>query len=55
VRGLDEEELKQAEFNEKELQTLKTYRTSPKDAQSFANQAGLQTQKVPFMQPTDGN
>lgn len=55
VRGLDEEELKQAAFNEKELQTLKTYRASKKDAQSFANQAGLQIQQVPFMQPTDGN
>jgi hypothetical protein len=55
VRGLDEEELTQAEFNEKELQILKTYRASKKGAQSFANQAGLQTQQVPFMQPTDGN
>ena len=55
VRGLDEEELKEAEFNEQELQTLKTYRTSKKQAQEFASQAGLQVQKVPFMQPTDGN
>ena len=55
VRGLDEEELKEAEFNEQELQTLKTYRTSKKQAQEFASQAGLQVQKVPFIQPTDGN
>jgi Bacterial SH3 domain len=55
VRGLDEEELTEAEFNEHELQTLKTYRTSKKQAQEFANQAGLKVQKIPFMQPTDGN
>ncbi len=55
VRGLDEEKLKEAEFNEQELQTLKTYRTSKKQAQGFANQAGLQVQKVPFIQTTDGN
>lgn len=55
VRGLNEEELKEAEFNEHELQTLKTYRTSKKQAHEFANQAGLQVQKVPFMQPADGN
>lgn len=55
VRGLDEEDLKEAEFDEHELQTLKTYRTSKKQAQGFANQAGLQVQKVPFLQTTDGN
>ena len=55
VRGLDEEDLKQAEFNETELQTLKTYGISKKDAKMFANQAGLTTQTVPFMEPTDGN
>ena len=54
VRGLDEEELKDAEFNEKEIQTLKTYRTTKKDAQAFAGQAGLKVQKVPFIQPADG-
>ena len=55
VRGLDEEELKEAEYNEKEFQTLKTYRVSKKDAQAFAGQAGLKVQTVPFMQPADGN
>ena len=55
VRGLDEEGLKQAEFNEKELKALKTYGVSKKEAQSFAKQAELSTQKVPFIQPTDGN
>jgi len=55
VRGLDEEELKQAEFNEKEMQTLKTFRTSKKEAQSFANQAELKALKVPFMEPADAN
>ncbi|MDR4492836.1 MAG: SH3 domain-containing protein [Nitrospirales bacterium] len=55
VRGLDEEELKEAEFNEKELQKLKTYLTSKKDAQHFAKQAELNIQTVPFIQPADGN
>ncbi|HNP62080.1 MAG TPA: SH3 domain-containing protein [Nitrospirales bacterium] len=55
VRGLNEEELKEAKFNEHELQKLKTYRASKKQAQEFANQAGLTVQKVPFIQPTDGN
>jgi len=54
VRGLDEEELKQAEFNEKEFQQLKIYRMSKQDAKDFAKQAGLKTQNVPFMQPVDG-
>ena len=55
VRGLDEEELKEAQFNEKEFQTLKTYRTTKKDAQEFANQAGLKSLRVLFIQPSDGN
>jgi len=55
VRGLDEVELKEAEFNEKELHTLKTYGTSKKDAQQFASQVGLKAQAVPFIQPSDGN
>ncbi|MDH5427575.1 MAG: SH3 domain-containing protein [Nitrospirota bacterium] len=55
IRGLDEEELKEAEFNEKEIQKLKTYLTSKKDAQNFADQEGLKTQAVPFIQPLDGN
>jgi hypothetical protein len=55
VRGLDEEELKEAEFNKKEFQKLQTYLTSKKDAQNFAQQAGLQSQTVPFIQPSDGN
>ena len=55
VRGLDEEGLKEAKFNEKELKTLKTYGVSQKEAQSFAKQAELPTQKAPFMQPTDGH
>ncbi len=55
VRGLDEEELKEAEFNEKEFQKLQTFLTTKKDAQKFANQAGLKAQLVPFIQPSDGN
>ncbi len=55
VRGLDEEELKEAEFNEKQFETLKTYRVTKNDAQVFAGQAGLKAQTVPFIRPGDGN
>lgn len=55
VRGLDEESLKEAEFNEKEFQTLKTYKASKNEAREFANQAGLKSQTVPFMLTTNGN
>lgn len=55
VRGLDEEDLKEAEFNEKEIKKLKTYLISKKDAQIFAAQARLKSQTVPFIQPSDGN
>lgn len=54
VRGLDEEELKEAEFNEKELEALKSYGSSPQDARHFADEAGLAKQTVPFLRPTDG-
>ena len=43
VRGLDEENLKEAEFNEKELRALKTFASSAKEAKAFAKQAGRVT------------
>jgi hypothetical protein len=55
VRGLDEENLKEAEFNEKELRTLKTFASSAKEAKAFAKQAELKSQQVPYIDPTDGN
>ena len=55
VRGLDEENLKEAEFNEKELRALKTFASSAKEAKAFAKQAGLKSQQVPYIEPTDGN
>ena len=55
VRGLDEENLKEAEFNEKELQTLKTFSSSVTEAKAFAKQAGLQAQRIPYIEPSDGN
>jgi hypothetical protein len=55
VRGLDEENLKEAEFNEKELRKLKTFSSSAKEAKAFAKQAELKSQQVPYMEPTDGN
>lgn len=55
VRGLDEENLKEAVFNEKELRTLKTFAASGKVAKAFAKEAGLKSQQVPYIEPTDGN
>lgn len=54
VRGLDEEDLKEAEFNEKELEAFKSYGSSPQDARHFADEAGLAKQTVPYIRPTDG-
>ena len=55
VLYIDEENLKEAEFNEKELRALKTFASSAKEAKAFAKQAGLKSQQVPYIEPTDGN
>jgi hypothetical protein len=54
VRGLDEKELKGAEFNAQEIQKLQTYAVSREAARKFAREGGLASQTVPFMQPADG-
>ncbi len=41
IRGLNEEELKSAQFNEKELQLAESYSVKKTDAQKFAKQGKL--------------
>lgn len=49
VRGLNEEELKAAKFDEKELQQAESYATSGADAQRFASQGKLKAQKFDYL------
>ncbi len=49
VRGLNEEELKAAKFDEKELKLAESYATSGADAQRFAKEAKLKTQKFDYL------
>ncbi len=49
VRGLDEEDLKEAEFNGKELKKLKAFYTTNKKADAFARKAKLIQKRVPLL------
>ena len=49
VRGLNEEELKEAKFNPQEFAKLKTYATSVREAQSFAKEGELKAKQVDFL------
>lgn len=46
LRGLNDEDLKQAKFNGEELSKLNTWQATPAQARSFAAQAGLKTANV---------
>ncbi len=46
VRGLGEEDLKAARYDENELKKAESFRVSKTDAQAFAQKAGLQVQTV---------
>ena len=46
LRGLNDEDLKQAKFNGDELAKLNTWQATPAQARSFAAQAGLKTANV---------
>jgi len=46
LRGLNDEDLKQAKFNGEELARLNTWQATPAQARSFAAQAGLKTANV---------
>ncbi len=54
VRGLSEEELRGAMYNEQELTKLKSYATSNQEAHLFAKEGGLQPQQVEFLQESAG-
>lgn len=49
VRGLNEEELKSAKFDEKQLKLAESYATGRADAQRFASQAKLKAQKFEYL------
>lgn len=46
LRGLNEEDLKQAKFNGDELARMNAWQATPAQARSFAAQSGLKTAKV---------
>lgn len=47
LRGLNEEDLKQARFNEAELARMEAVKVTPAQARSFAGQSGLAAISVP--------
>ena len=49
IRGLNEEELKAAKFNETEVKLAESYITSRTDAQKFAAKGKLKTQKMDYL------
>lgn len=49
VRGLDEEDLKEARFDEKELKLAESYSASKKDAEKFAAKAKLKARHVEYL------
>jgi hypothetical protein len=54
VRGLDEEDLKAAKFNEDEVKKLESGTISAAQAQQFANAGGLKPRKLDYLpKPSD--
>jgi len=51
VRGLDEEQLKSAQFNEQELKRLEALGVPKSEGEAFARRAQLQPQKVDYVAP----
>ncbi|HLP97057.1 MAG TPA: SH3 domain-containing protein [Sideroxyarcus sp.] len=49
IRGLNEEELKAATFNEKELQLAESYAVGKSDAQKFAKQGKLAARQFDYL------
>ncbi len=49
IRGLNEEELKAAKFDETEMKLAESYASSRADAKKFADQGKLKTQKVDYL------
>lgn len=55
LRGLNNEDLKQAQFNADELTRLDTWAVTAAQAKSFANQAGLVAINVPALPAPDSS
>ncbi|MDP2805736.1 MAG: SH3 domain-containing protein [Gallionellaceae bacterium] len=49
IRGLNEEELKAAKFNETEVALVESYATSKEQAQQFANEGKLVARKFDYL------
>ncbi len=49
LRGLNDEDLKQAKFNESELVRLDTWKVTPAQSRAFAGQSGLVAVNVPAL------
>jgi hypothetical protein len=49
VRGLNEEELKNAKFDEKELKLAESYAVNKKEAEQFAAKARLKARRVNYL------
>lgn len=49
IRGLNEEALKAARFDEKELKTMESYGTARRDADKFAAKAKLKARPVDYL------
>lgn len=49
VRGLNEEDLKKAKFDEKELMLAESYAVNKKDAERFAAKARLKARRVDYL------
>lgn len=54
IRGLNEEELKAAKFNETEVKLAESYMTSRTDAQKFAAKGKLKAQQMDYLPDTGG-
>jgi predicted ThiF/HesA family dinucleotide-utilizing enzyme len=49
IRGLNEEELKAAKFNEAEVKLVESYSASKAQAQQFANEGKLVARKFDYL------
>lgn len=55
VRGLSEEDLKAAKFNEEEIKKLEGNGISGSEAQQFASKGGLQARKLDYLPAPQGD
>ncbi|TNG00917.1 MAG: SH3 domain-containing protein [Gammaproteobacteria bacterium] len=52
VRGLNEEELKEAKFNPAEIEKMESFTINPKNAKRFAREGKLKARQVKFLPDT---